>query len=80
MKSLFLVLLFFAETAAACPFCDEGGKDTILFVFTVFGLFALSMFFLLIGAARSGAFRNNAADARAVLIAENVTEDNHKQN
>jgi hypothetical protein len=69
-RFLALILIFSSSAAMACPFCDQGGQDTALFIGVIFGLFAFSMFCLYLFALKMGAFNDNTKIADAVAEAE----------
>jgi hypothetical protein len=71
MKKILIPIFMLASTSAvACPFCDQGGQDTALFIGVIFGLFALSMLCLYFFALKRGAFEDQSKIARAVIEAE----------
>ncbi len=44
MKKLaFLLLVLFPTLTWACPFCDYGGRETALFIGSVFGILAVGI-------------------------------------
>lgn len=74
LRALSWMLPILAAPAAACPFCNEGGIDTLSFVATFFGCFVVGMFLVVAHFARAGAFRPENDSSRSVLEAEGIFE------